>query len=235
MTLLYILLGVLLFLLLLLCLPISYAVSIDKKRASATIGVVFGLYKKTFDFDFEEEKEKKEETKTEIKREEPLLSYEEGSPEEWEKAYEEAKKDLGISEEAEKSSEKDKEKKDKKGKEPSYWKQFLFAYENGLLREALRTLSLLVSHSAPSIWRASGKFGMEDPMKVGIICGWVYAFFLKEVEQVEWVFTESVCTLQIEGKGRVVPIYVLYIALRLLLGRPAREFWRYREGRVNHG
>ena len=72
-------------------------------------------------------------------------------------------------------------------------------------------------------------------MTTGIACGMSMAFLAKETQEIRWNYLEPVNTLSGEAKGRIIPLTMIYIAGRLLLSRPAREFWHFRKEEKNHG
>ena len=93
----------------------------------------------------------------------------------------------------------------------------------------------LLSHSFPRRCRIRGDFGTGDPMTTGIACGMAMAFLAQETKEIRWNYLEPVNTLSGEAKGRIIPLTMIYIAGRLLLSRPAREFWHFRKEEKNHG
>lgn len=114
---------------------------------------------------------------------------------------------------------------------PSLWAQLRFALRNGLAEKVMATVSALIRHSFPGNWEVTGEFGTSDPMTTGILCGMTRAFFVKETKDVIWRYTEPVMDLTISGRGRIILLYAVYQLLRLILSRPAREFYHFRKGR----
>ena len=107
--------------------------------------------------------------------------------------------------------------------------------ENGLAERVLHAAGKILSHSFPRQCRIRGDFGTGDPMMTGIACGMSMAFLAKETQEIRWNYLEPVNTLSGEAKGRIIPLAMIYIAGRLLLSRPAREFWHFRKEEKNHG
>ena len=118
--------------------------------------------------------------------------------------------------------------------EPSTWAQIRFAIHNGLAERVFIAASALLSHSFPKKWQVSGEFGTGDPMTTGVAGGLSAAFGGAVTEKIAWNYLEPVNTLQGRCDGRIIPIYVLYIAGRLLLAKPLWEFKKFRKGK-HHG
>lgn len=125
------------------------------------------------------------------------------------------------------------ETEEKKG--ASLWREIRFAMGNGLAERVLHAAGKLLSHSFPRRCRIRGDFGTGDPMTTGIACGMAMAFLAQETKEIRWNYLEPVNTLSGEAKGRIIPLTMIYIAGRLLLSRPAREFWHFRKEEKNHG
>lgn len=114
---------------------------------------------------------------------------------------------------------------------PSLWAQLRFAVRNGLAEKAFSAASALLRHSFPGRWEARGEFGTSDPMHTGVICGLTRAFFCRETKDVVWNYVEPKTDLTISAGGRILPLYTVYIVLRLILSKQAREFYHFRKGR----
>lgn len=114
---------------------------------------------------------------------------------------------------------------------PSLWAQLRFAVRNGLAEKAFSAGSALLRHSFPGRWEARGEFGTSDPMHTGVICGLTRAFFCRETKDVVWNYVEPKTDLTISAGGRILPLYAVYIVLRLILSKQAREFYHFRKGR----
>lgn len=125
------------------------------------------------------------------------------------------------------------ETEEKKG--ASLWREIRFAMGNGLAERVLHAAGKLLSHSFPSRCRIRGDFGTGDPMTTGIACGMAMAFLAQETKEIQWNYLQPVNTLSGEAKGRIIPLTMIYIVGRLLLSRPAREFWHFRKEEKNHG
>lgn len=125
------------------------------------------------------------------------------------------------------------EREEKKG--ASLWREIRFAMGNGLAERVLHAAGNLLSHSFPRRCRIRGDFGTGDPMTTGIACGMAMAFLAQETKEIRWNYLQPVNTLSGEAKGRIIPLTMIYIAGRLLLSRPAREFWHFRKEEKNHG
>ena len=72
-------------------------------------------------------------------------------------------------------------------------------------------------------------------MTTGIACGMAMEFLAQETKEIRWNYLQPVNTLSGEAKGRIIPLTMIYIAGRLLLSRPASEFWHFRKEEKNHG
>lgn len=114
---------------------------------------------------------------------------------------------------------------------PSLWAQIRFAVRNGLAEKAFSAGSALLRHSFPGRWEARGEFGTSDPMHTGVICGLTRAFFCRETKDVVWNYVEPKTDLTISAGGRILPLYAVYIVLRLILSKQAREFYHFRKER----
>lgn len=114
---------------------------------------------------------------------------------------------------------------------PSLWAQIRFAVRNGLAEKAFSAGSALLRHSFPGRWEARGEFGTSDPMHTGVLCGLTRAFFCRETKDVVWNYVEPKTDLTISAGGRILPLYAVYIVLRLILSKQAREFYHFRKGR----
>lgn len=114
---------------------------------------------------------------------------------------------------------------------PSLWAQIRFAVRNGLAEKAFSAASALLRHSFPGRWEARGEFGTSDPMHTGVLCGLTRAFFCRETKDVVWNYVEPKTDLTISAGGRILPLYAVYIVLRLILSKQAREFYHFRKGR----
>lgn len=125
------------------------------------------------------------------------------------------------------------DKTEKEG--PSLLSQIHFGLENGLAEALAAAISRLLSHSFPVYWHVEGALGLGDPMDTGILCGMIYASLPGAAQAIDWDYTEKVCTLKGESRGRLIPLYVLYILIRLAVSRPAREFWHFRQGGNDNG
>lgn len=116
------------------------------------------------------------------------------------------------------------------GGKPSFWEVFHFALENGALREAFQCLSSLFRHSRPKTCRMEGAFGTGDPMATGIAAGMAEAFF-PPASSLDFSYTERIFSIHAVWKGRIIPLYVLWLAGRFCFSQPVREVRRFRKGR----
>lgn len=114
---------------------------------------------------------------------------------------------------------------------PSLWAQLRFAVRNGLAEKAFSAASAFLRHSFPGRWEARGEFGTSDPMHTGVLCGLTRAFFCRETKDIVWNYVEPKTDLTISAGGRILPLYAVYIVLRLILSKQAREFYHFRKGR----
>ncbi len=213
--------------LILLLIPIRYTVTLVRWRLILSVSVLFGLWRKEIELP--------------PAGEEPLASAEmtEEPEEDWmeetlaqaEEKAEERERPLSSPSSGEAATERETEEK----KGPSLWSEIHFAMENGLAERVLHAAGKILSHSFPRQCCIRGDFGTGDPMTTGIACGMSMAFLAKETQEIRWNYLEPVNTLSGEAKGRIIPLAMIYIAGRLLLSRPAREFWHFRKEEKNHG
>ncbi len=213
--------------LILLLIPIRYTVTLVRWRLILSVSVLFGLWRKEIELP--------------PAGEEPLASAEmtEEPEEDWmeetlaqaEEKAEERERPPSSPSSGEAATERETEEK----KGPSLWSEIHFAMENGLAERVLHAAGKILSHSFPRQCCIRGDFGTGDPMTTGIACGMAMAFLAKETQEIRWNYLEPVNTLSGEAKGRIIPLTMIYIAGRLLLSRPAREFWHFRKEEKNHG
>lgn len=233
--------ALLLLLLVLLLIPVTYSVSFQKWQLAIGIRLFFGLFSKHRDIIFHEEKVEDEKPEEDIEdksnnrdlhevAEEPP---EEGKIPEEDGDFEEAEMEGPVveeeGEEEEIPSELDKQE------EVSLLAQIRFALDNGLAEELLSAAARLLSHSFPCKYHAEGSLGLGDPMDTGVLCGMFYTLLPEAALSIQWVYTERICTVKGYVRGRIIPLYVLYIALRLAVSKPAREFWHFRQGGNDNG
>lgn len=212
--------------LILLLIPIRYTVTLVRWRLILSVSVLLGLWRKKIEFP-----SAKEETP-------PPVEMTEEPEEDWmeetlAQAEEKVEEKAEVQERLPDSGEAATETEEKK--EPSLWSEIHFAMENGLAERVLHAAGKILSHSFPRQCCIRGDFGTGDPMTTGIACGMAMAFLAKETQEIRWNYLEPVNTLSGEAKGRIIPLTMIYIAGRLLLSRPAREFWHFRKEEKNHG
>lgn len=210
--------------LILLLIPIRYTVTLVRWRLILSVSVLLGLWRKEIELP--------------PAREEPLASAEmtEEPEEDWmEETLAQAEEKAEVHERLPDSGEAATERETEEKKGPSLWSEIHFAMENGLAERVLHAAGKILSHSFPRQCCIRGDFGTGDPMTTGIACGMSMAFLAKETQEIRWNYLEPVNTLSGEAKGRIIPLTMIYIAGRLLLSRPAREFWHFRKEEKNHG
>lgn len=214
--------------LILLLIPIRYTVTLVRWRLILSVSVLLGLWRKKIEFP-----SAKEETPPPVEMtEEPEEDWmEETLAQAEEKVEETAEVQERLPDSGEAAVERETEEK----KGPSLWEEIRFAMENGLAERVLHAAGKILSHSFPRQCCIRGDFGTGDPMMTGIACGMAMAFLAKETQEIRWNYLEPVNTLSGEAKGRIIPLTMIYIAGRLLLSRPAREFWHFRKEEKNHG
>ena len=210
--------------LILLLIPIRYTVTLVRWRLILSVSVLFGLWRKEIELP--------------PAGEEPLASAEmtEEPEEDWmEETLAQAEEKAEVQERLPDSGEAAVERETEEKKGHTLWEEIRFAMENGLSERVLHAAGKILSHSFPRQCRIRGDFGTGDPMTTGIACGMAMAFLAKETQEIRWNYLEPVNTLSGEAKGRIIPLTMIYIAGRLLLSRPAREFWHFRKEEKNHG
>ncbi len=234
-----ILLALLALVLLVLLWPVKYRISLSRWRLGIRISILSGLWSKEIEFATEEEAPAVE---TDGEEEAPAVGT---APEKPAKRKEispiEKEEPLEIEDilkEAETAAEeKEEPPAEIAGEEevaPSTWAQIRFAIHNGLVERVFAAATALLSHSFPKHFSISGEFGTGDPMTTGTLGGIAAAFAGGATEKVVWNYLEPVNTLQGSCRGRIIPIYVIYIAGRLLLAKPLWEFKKFRKGNY-HG
>lgn len=210
--------------LILLLIPIRYTVTLVRWRLILSVSVLFGLWRKEIELP--------------PAREESLASAEmtEEPEEDWmEEKLAQAEEKAEVHERLPDSGEAAVERETEEKKGHTLWEEIRFAMENGLAERVLHAAGKILSHSFPRQCCIRGDFGTGDPMTTGIACGMAMAFLAKETKEIRWNYLEPVNTLSGEAKGRIIPLTMIYIAGRLLLSRPAREFWHFRKEEKNHG
>ncbi len=210
--------------LILLLIPIRYTVTLVRWRLILSVSVLLGLWRKEIELP--------------PTKEEPLALAEmtEEPEEDWmEETLAQAEEKAEVHERLPDSGEAAVERDPEEKKGHTLWEEIRFAMENGLAERVLHAAGKILSHSFPRQCCIRGDFGTGDPMTTGIACGMSMAFFAKETQEIRWNYLEPVNTLSGEAKGRIIPLTMIYIAGRLLLSRPAREFWHFRKEEKNHG
>lgn len=210
--------------LILLLIPIRYTVTLVRWRLILSVSVLFGLWRKRIELP-----SAKEETP-------PPVEMTEEPEEDWmEETLVQAEEKAEVHERLPDSGEAAVERETEEKKEHTLWEEIRFAMENGLAERVLHAAGKILSHSFPRQCCIRGDFGTGDPMTTGIACGMSMAFLAKETQEIRWNYLEPVNTLSGEAKGRIIPLTMIYISGRLLLSRPAREFWHFRKEEKNHG
>lgn len=210
--------------LILLLIPIRYTVTLVRWRLILSVSVLFGLWRKKIEFPSAEEETP------------PPVEMTEEPEEDWmEETLAQAEEKAEVHERLPDFGEAAVERETEEKKGPSLWEEIRFAMENGLAERVLHAAGKILSHSFPRQCCIRGDFGTGDPMTTGIACGMAMAFLAKEAQEIRWNYLEPVNTLSGEAKGRIIPLTMIYIAGRLLLSRPAREFWHFRKEEKNHG
>lgn len=210
--------------LILLLIPIRYTVTLVRWRLILSVSVLLGLWRKEIELP--------------PAKEEPLALAEmtEEPEEDWmEETLAQAEEKAEVHERLLDSGEAAVEREPEEKKGHTLWEEIRFAMENGLAERVLHAAGKILSHSFPRQCCIRGDFGTGDPMTTGIACGMSMAFLAKETQEIRWNYLEPVNTLSGEAKGRIIPLTMIYIAGRLLLSRPAREFWHFRKEEKNHG
>lgn len=231
-----VLLLLLAILLLVLLWPVTYRISLKRWVLGVRISLFSGLWSKEMEFADDEEEiasedipmnapEKEERAEAEVP-----LKIEKEKPLDMEDILKDAED--AADEEMEAPSVEEEMYESDDG--PSIWAQIRFAIQCGLAERLFAAASALLSHSFPKKWQVSGEFGTGDPMTTGVAGGLSAAFGGAVTEKIAWNYLEPVNTLQGRCDGRIIPIYVLYIAGRLLLAKPLWEFKKFRKGK-HHG
>lgn len=218
--------------LILLLIPIRYTVTLVRWRLTLSVSVLLGLWRKEIELP-----PAGEEPSPQVEMaEEPPMEMTEEPPMDWmEEALAQAEEKAEVHERLPDAAEGQAESEAEEKKGASLWREIRFAMGNGLAERVLHAAEKLLSHSFPRRCRIRGDFGTGDPMTTGIACGMAMAFLAQETKEIRWNYLQPVNTLSGEAKGRIIPLTMIYIAGRLLLSRPAREFWHFRKEEKNHG
>lgn len=218
--------------LILLLIPIRYTVTLVRWRLTLSVSVLLGLWRKEIELPPAGEEPSPQVEMTE----EPQVEMTEEPPMDWmEEALAPAEEKAEVHERLPDAAEGQAESEAEEKKGASLWREIRFAMGNGLAERVLHAAGKLLSHSFPRRCRIRGDFGTGDPMTTGIACGMAMAFLAQETKEIRWNYLQPVNTLSGEAKGRIIPLTMIYIAGRLLLSRPAREFWHFRKEEKNHG
>ena len=218
--------------LILLLIPIRYTVTLVRWRLTLSVSVLLGLWRKEIEL-----LPAGEEPSPQVEMaEEPPMEMTEEPPMDWmEEALAQAEEKAEVHERLPDAAEAQAKRETEEKKGASLWREIRFAMGNGLAERVLHAAGKLLSHSFPRRCRIRGDFGTGDPMTTGIACGMAMAFLAQETKEIRWNYLQPVNTLSGEAKGRIIPLTMIYIAGRLLLSRPAREFWHFRKEEKNHG
>ena len=208
--------------LILFLIPIRYTVTLVRWKLTLSVSVLWGLWRKEIKLPPAGKEPSPPVEMTEV----PQLDW-------MEEALAQAEEKAEVHERLPDAAGAQAEREEKKG--ASLWREIRFAMGNGLAERILHAAGNLLSHSFPRRCRIQGDFGTGDPMTTGIACGMAMAFLAQETKEIRWNYLELVNTLSGEAKGRIIPLTMIYIAGRLLLSRPAREFWHFRKEEKNHG
>lgn len=206
---------------LLLC-PVRYRMEASRESGRFSVSVLCGLYTKTLKW------EKKKETKASLSmngKEENTASPEKKKTK---------KNTAGFPQKGKADGALHKKGKENKGTaEAAETPKRMFkgellslAWKNGTVRLALRTIGRVIRHSAPGFFLVEGRAGLSDPADTGMAAGMVMAFLPARCSRVEWVFTEKCMDLSAKAAGRIVPLYLLCLAVGFAASRSVRETMR---------
>lgn len=74
--------------------------------------------------------------------------------------------------------------------------------------------------------RLSGVYGTDDPALTGLITGLMAALHAEHINlDLDADFSGPVLDIAGETSGRMVPIVILWLTIRLLLAQPVRKLW----------
>ncbi len=197
--------------------PVRYRCEAGRDGGYAEIRLFGGLYRKRKTFGTEEAlPEEAGDAAEKMKKEAPLILDEEGRL---------------PSETAEETKENKKDREEEEGSaRPGALDVLSFAWDNGTIRLLLRAAGKLYRHSRPKTFLVCGRAGLGDPMKTGVAAGLCYAA-APGCCRVEWGYTERCFDLSVKAEGSVIPLYILYILIRVLASEPVRRTMAYRNGR----
>lgn len=218
----------------LLC-PVRYHLYIGRDGGAAEVRFFGGLYTKRVRWPEEEEdaeasaasgmKEDGEAAPAPVEKERPLVLDRDGRP-----AARDGADEASAAGAKEEDVPADETPPATETRRPSTLAVLSFAWENGTLRILLCAAGRLYRHSRPRHLVLAGRAGLGDPMKTGVAAGLVYAAFPGAC-RIAWDFTGAVFDVCAEARGRVVPLYVLYIIGGVLAAGPVRRTRAFRSGR----
>ena len=246
-----ILLALLLLVILLLVLPFSYSLSFEKWKLEIRISLLLGLIskRKIFSLHHEEASAEGEDSEKALEELDAALA----TLDERVKDRKEASAERNP---VEKAAPLEMGKEEKKERGSLFRKEVLPRGRDFKLRRKKGALLSFPALVCPGKWfgrAVSGKSlsfdfpwispdsGVQrgawlgDPMPTGVLCGMVYSFLPKAAEEIRWNYVDKECTLTGKSEGRLIPLYVLYILIKLALSKPAREFWHFRQGGNDNG
>lgn len=195
--------------------PVRYRCEAARNGGYAEIRLFGGLYRKRKTFAEETPPEEAGDATEKMEKEAPLVLDEEGRL---------------PSETAEETKENKKDREEEDPARPGALDVLSFAWDNGAIRLLLRAAGKLYRHSRPKTFLVCGRAGLGDPMKTGVAAGLCYAA-VPGCCRVEWVYTERCFDLSVKAEGSVIPLYILYILIRVLASEPVRRTMAYRNGR----
>ena len=118
---------------------------------------------------------------------------------------------------------------------PTYW--WWKHVSNPKLYEALFTVSKqCASHASPRVFQLEGDFGIPRPFEMGLITAAAYTLCPKQVEQVNFSYTEFAYTGSLTVKGRMQlgvfafygTLFIVKKAVRECLMDSVKAFVQYR-------
>lgn len=215
--------------------PVRYRLYISRTGGAAEARFFGGLYTKTVRWPEASAPEEPErlpdgaETAASapvpVEKETPLVPGRDGRP-----AADGALAGPGAARAAEERAPEGQSAPDKVVRRPGMPAVLVFAWDNGAVRILLRAAGRLYRHSRPRHLVLAGRAGLGDPMKTGVAAGLVYAA-LPGACRIAWDFTGAVFDVSAEARGRIVPLYVLYIIGGVLAAGPVRRTRAFLKGR----
>ncbi len=239
-----VLLGIAAVLIILLLWPVTYSLTVDRRGCSGRIRLLGGLWEKEAGLVFAElfgtasnpENDSSKppaadpSERTGYRRENKTKEEIQELPEKTEERHSDIPSgNIGKDKEYRESIDRKEdieEETAERNTHPPKWSLVRYAWDCGVISRSWRMAGILWRHMKPRDIDFSGEWGLGDPMHTGVFESWAKAA-CPPFSHIRWNYIENVCTVRCRFGGRMIPLYVIGVALRFGLSRPVRQFWRY--------